>query len=123
VAAPNSVAAQSAKASHVAVVETPAASRKSSATASSAVSNEGRMEVLMHELMAEQQALEVKRKVMKSPRVDVDLAAADKQKLVDDIQRHEENIRALGRELEQTRMTMTASTKTAMKPSAQKTGQ
>ena len=46
----------------------------------------------------------------------VDLAPADKQKLTDDIQRHEENIKALGRELEQTRQSMTAATRTAMKP-------
>lgn len=78
------------------------------------------MDILMQELMSEQQALDVKRKAMRSPRADVDLAPAEKQKLTDDIQRHEENIRALGRELEQTRAALTASTKTAMKPASQK---
>jgi chromosome segregation ATPase len=102
------------------VIETQNTTRKIAATASAPVSEEGRMDILMQELMSEQQALDVKRKALRSPRAEVDLAPADKQKLTDDIQRHEENIKALGRELEQTRQSMTAATRTAMKSAAQK---
>ena len=105
-------------ATHAAMTETsPTAPRRS--TPAATTPDEGRIDILMQELMTEQQALDVKRKALRSPRADVDLAPADRQKLLDDTLRHEENIRALGRELEQTRGAHTGMTKTALRPAAQ----
>lgn len=101
-----------------AVMTTPQAAASTKTSPAATTSDEGRVDILMQELMTEQKALEVKRKVLSAPRADVDLAPADRQKVADDIHRHEENIRALGRELEQTRQ---ASAKSAMRPVAHKT--
>jgi hypothetical protein len=58
-----------------------------------------RARILTQELLTEGQALEVKRKALNSPRAQTDLNTEERQKLADDVQRHEANVKALDREL------------------------
>ena len=61
-----------------------------------------RRRILMAELLDEGQRLEIKRRALKSPRAATDLDAATRQKLADEVRRHEENVAALGREIGRT---------------------
>ncbi len=58
-----------------------------------------RLAILNGELMLEAQALSTKRQALNSPRAGLDLTSVQVQALRDDVARHEENIRALNREI------------------------
>ncbi len=58
-----------------------------------------RQRILVQELMTEEQQLELKRRLLRSPRAQTDLTADEQRRINEAIERHESNIRSLQREM------------------------
>ena len=61
--------------------------------------DEDRQRILVQELMTEEQQLELKRRLLRSPRAQADLTADEQRRITEAIERHESNIRSLQREM------------------------
>jgi chromosome segregation ATPase len=91
--------------SHAVESRTPASSAASARrsapedTASERERERERLNILTSELISEGRALESKRLALRSPRVAIDLSSEQQQSLRDEVERHENNVRALNREI------------------------
>jgi hypothetical protein len=61
--------------------------------------DQDRQRILLQELMTEEQQLELKRRLLRSPRAQADLTADEQRRIHEAIERHESNIRSLQREM------------------------
>jgi hypothetical protein len=61
--------------------------------------DQDRQRILVQELMTEEQQLELKRRLLRSPRAQADLTADEQRRINEAIERHESNIRSLQREM------------------------
>ena len=65
--------------------------------------DDDRQRILVQELMTEEQQLELKRRLLRSPRAQADLTTAEQRRITEAIERHESNIKSLQREMSPSR--------------------